>query len=324
MRAIRFLCVAIVTLGLILLSVEKNFAADAKYPTRPIQVISGFTPGGTDVILRPFIDKMPDYLGQPMTFVYKTGASGAVGASFVTASKPDGYTLFGTSQGSPVITPLTQKGTGFTLESFTPICSLAESYSVLWVKSDARWKNLPEMVAEAKKNPGKISFTSPGAVSFQYFLAAALTKKAGITLNHIPTQGGASGITALLGGHLDMTAGDIVSGLPHVKAGTLRPLGIFSPKRIRALPNYPTVVEQGYPVDTPFIYGLLGPKDMPKDVVAALSSAARKVYDNHKSSLIDSYDKLGSEILYLPPEEYGANLYKQRDFFTKIIEDLTK
>jgi tripartite-type tricarboxylate transporter receptor subunit TctC len=322
MRAIRFLCFVIVTLGLILLSVEKNFAADVKYPTRPIQVITGFIPGGTDVNLRPWTERMSDYLGQPITFVFKPGASGAVGAKFVASSNPDGYTLFGTSQGSTVITPLTQKEIGFTLESFTPICNLTESYPVLWVQSNARWKNLPELVAEAKKNPGRISFTSPGAVSFQYFLMAAFAKEAGIKLNHIPAQGGA--VVALLGGHVDMTMGDISNGLPHVKAGTLRPLGIFNSKRVRALPNYPTFVEQGYHVDTPMIYGLLGPKDMPKDAVEALSSAARKVYDNHKSSIIDSYDKLGSEILYLPPEEFRANLYKQRDFFKKVIEDLTK
>jgi tripartite-type tricarboxylate transporter receptor subunit TctC len=323
-KAIRFLFMGIVTLGLVLMPAEKNFAAGGKYPTKPITVVIGFTPGGTDVALRPFIDKMPDYLGQPMTFVFKPGASGAVGGTFVLSSKPDGYTLFGTSQGTPVITPLTQKDIGFTLESFTPICGLTESYAILWVKSDARWKNLGELGAEAKKNPRNISFTTPGAVSFQYFSAVALAKAAGIQLNHVPTTGGASGITALLGGHVDMAMGDIATGLPHVKAGTLRALGVFNTKRVRALPNYPTVVEQGYPVDTAFIYGLLGPKDMPKDVVEALSSAARKAYDNHKASIDDSLANVGAEARYQPSEEYSANLYRQRDLFKKLIEDLPK
>ena len=108
MRAIRFLCAVIVTLSLILLSVDKNFAAGPKYPTKPIQVVVAFAPGDTDVILRPFVEKMPDYLGQPMTIVYKPGAAGALGATFVVNSNPDGHTLLGSTQSAMVVIPLTQ------------------------------------------------------------------------------------------------------------------------------------------------------------------------------------------------------------------------
>jgi tripartite-type tricarboxylate transporter receptor subunit TctC len=310
-----------VTLGLILLSVERNLAAGAKYPTKPIQVILGFAPGGTDVILRPFIDRMPDYLGQPMTFVYKTGATGTLGAGFVASSKPDGYNILGGTSAMLVVTPQVQK-VPYSLESFTPICNLAESYSTLWVQSSARWKNLSELVADAKENPGKISFVSPGTLSVQRLLVEAFAKEAGIKLNHIPAQGGASGFTPLLGGHVDMSVGDVASGSPHFKTGAIRPLGVFNTKRIRSLPNSPTFVEQGYAVDMPMSYGLSGPKDIPRDIVEALSSAARKVYENHKPSLLDSYDKSGSEINYLPPEEFSAALLKERNFFSKIVKDL--
>ena len=324
MRVIRFLCVVIVALCLILQSPEKSFAAGSKYPNKPIQVIVGFTPGSTDAQLRPFIEKMSDYLGQPMTFIYKPGAAGALASSFVSTSPPDGYTILGGAQSTIVVIPLTQKGVSYTLESFTPICNLTESYPVLWVQSNARWKNLYEMVTEAKQNPGKISFTSTGTMAIQHLLVEAFAKEAGIKLNHIPGTGGAATITPLLGGHVDMAVGDIATGLPHVKAGTLLPLGIFNTKRVRALPSYPTFVEQGYQVDIPMIFGLMGPQNLPKDVVEALNSAARKVYENHKPSLIESYGRLGAEILYLPPEEYRANLYRQRDSFSKIVNDLSK
>ena len=324
MRVTRFLCVVIVILDLILLPVEKSFAAGSKFPNKPIQVIVGFTPGSTDAQLRPFIEKMPDYLGQPMTFVYKPGAAGALASSFVSTSNPDGYNILGGAQSTIVVIPLTQKGVNYTLESFTPICNLTESYPVLWAQSKARWKNLRDLVADAKQNPGKISFTSTGTMAIQHLLVEAFAKEAGIKLNHIPSTGGAATITPLLGGHVDMAVGDIATGLPHVKAGTLVPLGIFNTKRVKALPDYPTFVEQGYHVDIPMIFGMMGPKDMPKDVVESLSSAARKVYENHKSSLVDTYSRLGAEILYLPPEEYRANLYKQRDSFSKIVSDLTK
>ena len=324
MRAIRFLCAVIVTLSLILLSADRNFAAGPKYPTKPIQVVVAFAPGDTDVILRPFVEKMPDYLGQPMTIVYKPGAAGALGATLVVNSTPDGHTLLGSTQSAMVVIPLTQQGVSYTLESFTPICVVAESYPTLWVQSNARWKNLPELVAEAKKNPGKINFTSPGTMAIQHLLVEAFAGEAGIKLNHIPAQGGATQITALLGGHVDMAVSALNTGLPHVQSGALRPLGVFSPKRARALPNAPTISEQGYRVDTPMIYGFVGPKDTPKEVVEALSSAARKVIENHKPFLLERYDKLGAEIRYLSPEEYGANMRKQRELFSKVVKDLTK
>jgi tripartite-type tricarboxylate transporter receptor subunit TctC len=301
-----------VTLSLILSSVDINFAAGPKYPIKPIQVTVAFAPGDTDVVLRPFVEKMPDYLGQPMTIVYKPGAAGALGATSVVNSNPDGHTLLGSTQSAMVVIPLTQKGVSYTLDSFTPICVVAESYPTLWVQSNARWKNLPELVAEAKKKPGMVNFTSPGTMAIQHLLVEAFASEAGIKLNHIPAQGGATQITALLGGHVD------------ILSGALRPLGIFSPQRTRALPNAPTISEQGYRVDTPMIYGFVAPKDTPKEVVEALSSAARKVIENHKPLLVERYDKMGVEIRYLSPEEYGANMRRQRDFFSKIVKDLTK
>ena len=241
MRAIRFLCAVIVTLSLILLSVDKNFAAGSKYPTKPIQVVVAFAPGDTDVVLRPFVEKMPDYLGQPMTIVYKPGAAGALGATLVVNSNPDGHTLLGSTQSAMVVIPLTQQGVSYNLDSFTPFCVVAESYPTLWVQANARWKNLPELVAEAKKSPGMINFTSPGTMAIQHLLVEAFAYEAGIKLNHIPAQGGATQITALLGGHVDMAVSALNTGLPHVLSGALRPLGIFSPKRTRALPNSPTI-----------------------------------------------------------------------------------
>ena len=324
MKGIRLFCIGMVTFGLILLSVEKNFAAGSKYPTKPIQVTVAFAPGDTDVILRPFIEKMPDYLGQPMTFVFKPGAAGALGATLVVNAPPDGSNILGSTQSAMVVIPLTQQGISYTLDSFTPICAVAESCPTLWVRTDARWKTLPELVAEAKKNPGMINFTSPGTMAIQHLLVEEFAKEAGIKLNHIPAQGGATQITALLGGHVDMAVSAVNTGLPHVLAGTLRPLGVFSPKRTRALPNYPTILEQGYRVDTPMVYGFVGPKNTPREVVETLSSAVRKVIEAHKASLVERYDKLGAEIHYLSPEEYGATLRKQKDYFSKIVKDLTK
>ncbi len=166
-----------------------SLAAEKKFPTKPIQIIVPFQPGETDNVLRPFIEKMPEYLGQPVSFVYKPGAAGAVGAAFVASSKPDGHTLVAASVSPILLLPLTNKDVGYTREAFAPVCSLAEGFLSLAIQSSARWKNLPELVAEAKKDPAKITYASTGTFGISHIAGEAFSKDAGIKLNHIPAQG---------------------------------------------------------------------------------------------------------------------------------------
>ena len=324
MKVKRFFWIGLLLWAFVSAVTVGDLAAAPKYPTKPVQVIIAFQPGDTDVNLRPYIEKMPNYLGQPMTLTYKPGAGGALGASFVVSSKPDGYTLLGSTQSAMVILPITQKTVTYTLDSFTPICCLVETYSVMVVQANARWKTLPELVAEAKKNPGQISFTSPGTLAIQHLLVEAFAAEAGIKLNHVPAQGSGPAITALLGGHVDMAVGSLSTAMPHVQAGAIRPIGIFAEKRIKALPSYATVIEQGYPVTTSLVYGFVGPKDLPKEIVNALSSAAKKVLDNDRSYVSARLDKLGAEIFFQDSEQYGANLKKQSAYFQKVFKGMNK
>ena len=324
MKSIRFLGLGLIALIPAFLAGGEGLGAEPKFPARPIQVIIAFQPGDTDINLRPFIEKMPDILGQPMSFVYKPGAGGSLGAGTVVTSKPDGYTLLGSTQSAMVILPLTQKGINYTLDSFAPVSCLVESYSMMMVQMNARWKTLNELVAEAKKNPGKINFTSPGTFAIQHLLVEAFCKEAGIKLNHIPSQGSGPAVTALLGGHVDMAVGSLTTGMPHFQVGTIRPIGIFSRKRIKALPDSPTVSEQGYPIATTLIYGLLGPKGTPKEVIETLHLAAKRVVEQHQPFLLERYNKLGAELLFSGPEEYSANLRAQSVFFEKVVNELSK
>ena len=311
-------------MGLILLSAEKNFAAGPKFPIKPIQVVVAFAPGGTDVNLRPFIDKMPEYLGQPMTFVYKPGAAGALGAGFVTTSKPDGYTILGSTQSAMVVIPHTQKGVTYTLDAFAPICNLTESYPILWVQSNARWKNLPELVAEAKKKPGMISFTSPGTLAIQHLLVEAFAKEAGIKLNHIPAQGGATVITALAGRPCRHGRAGYRHRLAPCPGRNAPTAGRLQPEAGQGAAECPhdrgTGLSGRYP-DALWPGGSQGPAQRHRR-----SSELRcgKVYEKYKPSLVESYDKLGAEIHFLPPEEYGAELRKQNAFFAKVVKELNQ
>jgi tripartite-type tricarboxylate transporter receptor subunit TctC len=121
-----------------------------------------------------------------------------------------------------------------------------------------------------------------------------------------------------------MAVGSLTTAMPHIQAGAIRPIGIFAEKRIRALPSYPTVIEQGYPVTTSLVYGFVGPKEMPKEIVNALHSAAKKVLDNDRSFISERLDKLGAEIFFQAPEQYGANLKAQSTYFQKVVKGMGK
>ena len=301
----------------------EHFAAEKKFPTKPINVIIPFQPGDTDNNLRPFTDKMAQYLGQPVNFVYKPGASGAVGAGFVAVAEPDGYTLVGSQQSSLVLVPLTQKGLTYSLKNFSPVCGLAGGYNIIAVQTGARWKNIQELIAEAKKNPGKISYVSgSGALGITTLIAEAFFKEAGVKLNLIPAQGSGPAVTAILGGHTDAVSSQITPAFPHIQAGTLRALVVSTEKRVSALPDTPTAVELGYKVSVPSLYGLLAPKGTPKEVVDKIALAAKKAAEEHRGAIEASLSKAGMQILYAGPEGFAQFLKSQDDYWTKTIKTL--
>jgi tripartite-type tricarboxylate transporter receptor subunit TctC len=301
----------------------EHFAAEKKFPTKPINVIIPFQPGDTDNNLRPFTDKMAQYLGQPVNFVYKPGASGAVGAGFVAAAEPDGYTLVGSQQSSLVLVPLTQKGLNYSLKNFSPVCGLAGGYNIIAVQTGARWKNIQELIAEAKKNPGKISYVSgSGALGITTLIAEAFFKEAGVKLNLIPAQGSGPAVTAILGGHTDAVSSQITPAFPHIQAGTLRALAVSTEKRVPALPDTPTAMELGYKVSVPSLYGLLAPKGTPKEVVDMIASAAKKAAEEHRGAIEASLSKAGMQVSYTGPEGFAQFLKSQDDYWTKTIKTL--
>lgn len=298
----------------------ESFAAEKKFPVKPMQVIITFQPGDTDSVLRPFIEKMPEYLGQPMSFVYKPGAGGSLGAGVAAAAKPDGYTLIGSSQSAILVLPLTRKDLNYNLQSFAPISCLVEGGLLLAVRSDARWKTLKDLVADAKKSPGQITYSSSGTYAMPHLAGEAFSKEAGIKLNYIPSQGGGPAVTTVLGGHVNAYSGPLAPAYPHLQAGTLRMLAVYNPKRLRVYPDVPTLTELGYPIAMSAAYGLLAPRETSKEIIETLNQAAKKVVENQRRFINDRLDKLGAQLLYEGPEEYAAHLAKEHDLFARIIK----
>ncbi len=298
--------------------------AAEKYPSKPIQIVVGFKPGSTDLNLRPIVEKMPDYLGQPLSFTFKPGAGGAVGAKTVIAAQPDGYTLLGTTQSATVILPLTMEAAGYTLENFAPINCFVESAILLIVQGKAPWKTIKDLVEDAKKRPGMINYTSAGTFAITHLLGEAFSKESGIKLNHIPSQGGGPAVTALLGGHVDMASQTLTACLPHIRAGTLRALAVYNKKRIKALPDVPSLTELGYKLSSSISYGILAPKGTPKEVIETLNRAAQKAWENNRESIGSRYEKFGAEPILLGPEDYAAKLRGEHELFVKIVKEVKK
>lgn len=297
-------------------------AAQQPYPDKPIQLVIPFAPGDTDSMLRPFTERMNEFLGQPIVLAYKPGAGGGIGAGVVAASKPDGYTLVGSSPGSLVVVPLANKDVRYTTDSFAPVVALAEGAMMLVVPAASPWKNLKDLVEHSKKNPGRVTFTSSGAMGITHLLAEVASKEAGVRWSHIPYQGSAPAITALLGGHVEMAATAIGPAQGHLKAGTLRALAVFGDGRLKAYPDVPTLKELGYNIGSPTLYGIAAPAGTPRAVVEALHTAARKTVEKHGEAIAANLAVLGAEVRLLGPDEYGAYLQRQKQLFSEALGTL--
>ena len=299
-----------------------GWAAEVKYPTKPIQVVIGFAPGATDIAIRPFTDKLQEVLGQPVNFEYKPGAGGAIGASFAAKAKPDGYTFLGCSS-SPIITsPLTKEGLDYTLSDFVPICRISTQPSFIAVKADARWKTLKELIEEAKRSPGKLTYSTAGVFGTDHTAMEVLHKLGGFNTTHVPATGVGPAVTATLGGHVDYICGPTQTVAPHIKSGALRGLAITGEERSREFPDIPTASELGYPVFYVGWYGLVAPKGIPGEVLKAIYDACDKTIEIHGKTVEDQLRKLSINPAYLKGEAFGKFLNELYDTTKKVVEDL--
>ena len=208
----------------------------------------------------------------------------------------------------------------YTWKSFAPVCAMVEASSLIVVQSGSPWKTLKDLVEDSKKSPGKITYSSSGTFGTNHLIPEALCKEAGIKWTYIPSQGSGPTITALLGGHVQVASTAIAPALPHLRAGTLRPLAVYRPTRMRALPDTPSLKELGYPIHSSSPYGILAPKDTPKEVVDTLAQAAKKALDNNRDFIAERLEKIGAEVGYEGPEEYTAHLGRQYELFSGILK----
>ena len=257
-----------------------------EYPTKPITLVAPYGPGGAaDLAARSLASVLPQYIGQPVLVINKTGASGATGSAFVANSKPDGYTFLLARVGSQAVTPALKTNLPYKWNDFTFIGLLELNPYVCNVQENSPYKTFSDLVNAIKSNPGKLNYSVSGVGTIHnmgpqmLFSILGLDKTAGMM---IPYKGGGAAATALLGGHVNFGCSNLASTSGHIRGGKLRALVVTTPKRFAAIPDVPTARELGYP-DLERIIGwsaLYGPKGLDKSIVGKWAKVLQKVSKN--------------------------------------------
>ena len=270
--------------GLILACISVGTALVAHgqtvYPTRNIQLINPFPPGGTsDIIARSFAHELGAELGQTVYVDNKAGAGGTVGAEFVSRAVPDGYTLLLSNSSMLAVSPLLYTQARFNVEKdLSPVVVLVQGANVLLVNTELPVKSLAELVAFAKAKPGTLNFGSTGGGTTTHLAGEMLKQMTGTQIQHVPYRGAGPAMTALLAGDVQMMFDNIPSAIQQIRSGKVRPIAVTGPSRVDALPSVPTMQEAGLPrFEVTGWFSLSAPEKTPKDVIARLNAAAQKV-----------------------------------------------
>jgi len=291
------------------------------YPTRPVRIVIPLSPGGTtDVPGRIIAQKLSETLGQQFFVENRAGAGGTIGSDYVAKAKPDGYTLLLTA--SPfVIAPHVYKNMPYdTLADFAPVIRIATGPYVLVVHPSLGVNSVKELIAQAKKEPGKIDFASSGNGGAQHLVTELFMYMTGIKLNHVPYKGSGPAQQDLMSGIIKVSFVGTPIAIPHMKSGRLKALGVSTAKRSPEIPEVPTIAEAGVPGYEAIVWiGVLAPAGTQREIVARLNGEIGKLIrtDDVKRLLAPT----GMEPDPDTPAQFGAYLKADYDKWGKVVRD---
>ncbi|MBE9603751.1 tripartite tricarboxylate transporter substrate binding protein [Acetobacteraceae bacterium H6797] len=295
-------------------------SAQSGFPEQPVRMIIPFPPGGpADQVGRIISKVMGEKLGKPVVIDSRSGAGGVIGVDAVAKSKPDGQTIGLASTGALAILPHLQPNMPYDpLKDLAPIGMVISVPQVAVVSPKFGVNDLKSLVARAKAKPGEISYGSAGIGSSLHLAAELFRLRAGIDIVHVPYRGAAPAVTDLLGGQIQLILADLPVVLPHIRAGSLKALGVTAKTRAELLPEVPTFEEQGFPgVISDTWYGVIAPTGVPADRIATLSNAlSASLADEETKRLLR--EQAGT-IADLGPDGFASHIREQSRVWGEVV-----
>lgn len=307
------LLVAMLSIGFLWSEGQKEKESADSYPSKPISLVVEYNAGGsTDMLGRAIASIIPKYLPEPMIVVNKPGGSGMIGVDYVLKADADGYTLGTTSSGPFTTVPLTQDSPYDPVNDVQFIANFTLGPIVICASVDSPWNDLNDLVKEAKANPGKLVYgqNAPGGTT--HMAMETFRATAGIDMKMIPYNSGSEVAAALLGGHIQTGTLSPAEASEHVKAGTLKMLGVFNAERMNDYPDVKTALEEGYDVQIAVPKGIFAPVGLDTVIIDSLEDALEKVYNDEEFKAIANKIGLGPELYWMNKEdsqEFMAGMY---------------
>ena len=286
------------------------------YPNKPVKIIITYPVGGpADQIARELATGLTQNLGQSFVVEAKPGASGSIGTAFVAKAPADGYTLLvGAGAPQTAFPVFSTKSPYDGVSEFSPILMIVDVPNVMVVAPHIKAKNVKEFIELAKTKP--LTYASTGLGSSTHLAGEIFQIESKVKLTHVPYKGATPVMTDMLGGHVDVSFLNLSAMLPHIQSGRLRAIGIAAPVRSKALPNVPTLTEQGVKDNTGSWYGLLAPAGTPEGVVKTLYAAATKYFS--QPAVRARIEAGGSELKLLNPQQFRAAIIQEKSELTEL------
>jgi tripartite-type tricarboxylate transporter receptor subunit TctC len=307
------------TAGALALPAVSRSAVAQAYPSQPVRIIVGFAPGsGSDIFARLMAQWLSERLGQSVLIENRPGAGGNIGTEAVVKAPPDGYTLLQWVPANAVNNSLYDKLSFNFLRDIAPVAGTARAPYVVVVNPELPVKTVPELIAHAKANPGKLNFASAGVGTGIHMAGELFKMMTGVNMVHVPYRGAAGAMTDLIGGQVQLMFDTTAASIPHIKGGKVRALAVTTTARSPLLPDLPTVADfvPGYEASGPF--GLGAPKDTPPAILEKLNREINAVLADPKVKA--RLAELGSEPLTGSPAEIGRMLASETEKWAKVIK----
>jgi tripartite-type tricarboxylate transporter receptor subunit TctC len=291
-----------------------------EWPTKPVRIIVPFPPGGSaDLMPRAVGEKLAEKWGQPVIVENRPGAAGNIGADVVFRAEPDGYTLLSGPPPPLVINRLLYKKLSYDSSQFVPISVIGAIPNVLLVHPKTNVSTLQELIALAKANPGKLNYASQGTGSTSHLTAELFKSMAGgLSITHVPYKGTAPALADLLGGQVEIMCDNLGVSLPHVRSGKLKALAVASAKRVKTLPDLPTLAETLPGFEAVAWFGIVAPPRTPAAIAEKVSAAVQEALRHPE--VMKRLNELSAEPMGLSPAQTAAYMKQETERWAALIK----